>query len=70
MSKYLVEPGRSQTTVWRRVASWISKATRAQPHARGSAATSTYTRTHLLTHTHKYTIFIAFPQQQWFREPS
>jgi hypothetical protein len=30
MSNHLVEPERSQMTIWRRVACWISKATRAK----------------------------------------
>ena len=52
MSKNVVEKARLQMTIWRRVACWISKATRAQAH----------------THTQKYIIFTAFPLQRWFRE--
>ena len=43
-------------TVWRRVAFWISKATRAQAHARACAPTHVHFRTHppapTRTHTH------------------
>ena len=39
MSKNVVEPAGPQITVWRRVASWISKTTRAQAHARARAPT-------------------------------
>jgi hypothetical protein len=45
-------------TIWRRVACWISKATHAH----------VYIYTHARTHTQKYVILIAFPQQQWLRE--
>jgi hypothetical protein len=30
MSQYILEPERPQMTIWRRIACWISKATRAQ----------------------------------------
>ena len=55
MSKYLVKPETLQITIWRRVECWISKATRAQTHAR-ALHTHTYihTRTHPRAHTHKY----------------
>ena len=61
-------------TIWRRLAYWISKATRAQAHAHACAptATNTYTSTHAYegtnprahTRTNKYVIIIAFPRQQ------
>ena len=38
----MVEPERPQIAIWRRIASWISKATRAQEHA------------HAPTHIHKH----------------
>jgi hypothetical protein len=41
MSKNVVEPERPRMTIWRRVACWISKATRAQAHDR---APPTHTR--------------------------
>ena len=56
MWKNMVEPERPQVAIWRGVACWISKATRAQ------APTTTH------THTQKYAILIASPQQQWFSE--
>jgi hypothetical protein len=82
ISKNLVEPERPQMAIQQRVACWISKATRAQAHAsaRSSARAHTHTHTHTPTrkhknalavaraHTLKYVIFIAFLQQQWFRE--
>jgi hypothetical protein len=46
-SKNMVEPERPQMTIWRRIACWIRKATRAQLHARPSA--------HSPKHTHKRT---------------
>ena len=39
----MVEPERLQKAIWRRVACWISKATRAQAH----------TSAHVRSHTHK-----------------
>jgi hypothetical protein len=62
MSKNFVEPERTQMTIWRCVECWISKATRAQAHARIRAPTTTHTRTQI------YIILIAFPWQQRFRE--
>ena len=53
MSTTMVEPERPQA-IWRLDVCWISKATRAQAHARAP--------------THTYVILIAFPRQQWFRE--
>ena len=47
MSKNMVEPYRPQMTIWRCVACWIIKATRAQASAR--------LPTHALTHTHTQT---------------
>jgi hypothetical protein len=70
MWKNVVEPERPQTTMWRRVACWISKAKRSHAHARARASTHTQTHTLSLSHTqtHKYIIIIAFPLQQLFRE--
>jgi hypothetical protein len=59
MSKNMVEPERPQI-IWRRVACWISKATRTQAHARAYSPTP--------MHTDQYVIIISFAQQQWFRE--
>ena len=45
--------------IWRRVACWISKATRAKAHVRARAPTtiptSTHTRTHALSHACTHT---------------
>jgi hypothetical protein len=65
MSKNVVETERPQMAIWRRVACWISKVTRAQTRQR-RASTRAHARTH--THTQKYVILIAFPRQQWFHE--
>jgi hypothetical protein len=46
MSRSVVEQDRPQMTVWRRVACWISKPTRAQAHASDRAPTPTSTHTH------------------------
>jgi hypothetical protein len=54
MSKKVVEPERPQLTIWRRVAYWISKATRPQAHSCVCAPTPTHTRTHTHTHTHTH----------------
>jgi hypothetical protein len=43
MPKNLEEPERPQTTIWRRVACWISKHITAQPHTRDRAPTITHT---------------------------
>jgi hypothetical protein len=56
ISKNVVEPERAQVAIQRRVARWVSKATRGQAHARAGAR------------THKYIILISFRRQQWFRE--
>ena len=50
MLKNMVVPERSQMAIWRRVASWISKATQAQAHAR--AGTPTPTHAHARMHKH------------------
>ena len=81
MSKYVVELERSQMTISRRVACWISKNSRAQAHARATTPTaSTHAqvrtkprardraRTH--THTKKYVILISFTRTKCFRERS
>jgi hypothetical protein len=74
MSKNVVEPERPQVTMWRHVASLISKATRPQAHSRASTPTQTHARTlaHVRTitrarahtrkgkQTQKYVTFIAF----------
>jgi hypothetical protein len=60
MSKNVVEPERPQKVILRRIACWISKATRVQAHASAIAPTSTHARTR--THTQKYVIRIAFPR--------
>ena len=47
----MVEPARSQMTLWR-CACWINKATRAQSHTRARPPTSTHThKTHRGTHS-------------------
>ena len=76
MSKNMVVPERPQMAIWRRVARWISKATRAYAHARAHAPTHTHTGAHehaltracAVTHirTHKQVILIGIPRQQWF----
>jgi hypothetical protein len=58
------EIDRTKMAIWRRVAWWIGKATRAQVHARARAPTHVLTR----THSQKVVILIALPQQQWLRE--
>ena len=60
MSKNVVEPERPQMAMWRCVACWISKATRAQAHAIARAAFLTRARTR--TRAQKYVILIAFPR--------
>ena len=57
----MVQPEGPQIAVWRRIACWISKATRAQAHDR--ARTPTQTLAHA-RHAQKYVILIAFPGQQ------
>ena len=67
--------------VWRRVACWISKTTRAQSHASArepiptlpfppphTRTTSQHSRARTHAHTQKYVILIAFLLQQLFRE--
>ena len=68
MSKNVVEPERSQRTVCRYVACWISKARSAQAHACARSHSTTYiharahahlatcARSHTHTYTHKYII--------------
>ena len=43
MSRNLVEPERPKLAIWRRVASWISKATCSQVYASARAPTHTHT---------------------------
>ena len=62
MSKNMVEPERQQMTLWRRVACWIIKATRAQTQCRARAPTPTPQP------PHTYVIHIASPRQKWLRE--
>jgi hypothetical protein len=64
----MVEPEGPKMAIWRRVACWISKATRSQAYARPRALTSTQAHARQRAHTQKYAIFIVFPQQKWFRE--
>ena len=52
ISKSNVEPETLHMTIWRRVACWISKATRSQAHSRVREHTHTvYVRTHPRMHT-------------------
>ena len=60
MLKNMVQPERPQMAKWRRVACWISKATRAQVHARAHAPTHTYTRAHTHTYTEICYIYCVF----------
>ena len=60
MSKNAVEPERLQMAIWRSVACWKIKATRALAEARANGSTH--------THTRKQVIFFAYTPQQWFRE--
>ena len=69
MSKNLMESERTQMSIRRRLAFWISKATRAGVHARARAPPHTHmhtrtpsrARAHRHTHTQRYVILIAFP---------
>ena len=56
--------------IWRRVACWISKATRAQAQPTARAPTHARTNAHARTreHTEKYVRLTAFLRQQCFRE--
>ena len=54
-SKNVVEPERPQITIWRRVACWISKTTRAQAHSSNRTLTHTHARTH--TKIYKTSLF-------------
>jgi hypothetical protein len=68
MSKNIVETERLQLTIWgMHVACWISKATLAQAHILARSPTKPPT-TSARTHTQKYVIHIALPQQQWLRK--
>jgi hypothetical protein len=60
------EPDRPQTVWCMRVASLMSKATRATVHSLVRAPTTS--RKHTRLHTQKYVVLIAFPPQRWFRE--
>ena len=62
MSENVVETGRLQMATWRRVACWISKATRAQAHVsvRSPTPTHPHPHTHAHTHTHKYIRLMLF----------
>ena len=63
-----MEPGTLQTTIWRHVACWISKATSAQSHACARAPTHihvcTHTHTHepMLVHIHKLSVLFGATQ--------
>ena len=79
----MVELERSQMTIWRLVASWISKATREKAHdcARKHARARTHKYHSIIwrtlfacritktkkTHS-EYVILIAFLRQKWFRQ--
>ena len=68
-SKNMVEPEGLQVAIWRMlVACWIVKATREQVQASARAPTPTRTHSSACSRTQKYTILIAFPRQQLFRE--
>ena len=67
MSKIMVEPERPQMAIWRRVACWISKATRAQAHAR-SYTPPPHIHTQERTRTQKHETLIGIPRRQRFRE--
>ena len=69
MSKNLMEPGRPQKAIWRRVECWINITTRGQGHA--CATTPTHARsdthsharlrhTHAHTHAHTHTFVIQY----------
>jgi hypothetical protein len=60
-----MEPKRPLMTVWRHVACWISKATRAQAYAHASAPTTTHQHALTLACTLAHPQNIAFPWQQW-----
>jgi hypothetical protein len=80
MPKHLLQPGAPQMAIWRCVACWVNKATRAQTHASSQtpAPTPQYKHTHTCarayestrthSHTQKRVILIAFLLQQWFPE--
>ena len=55
MSKNLVVPARPQITMWRRVASWIIKATRAQTDARARLPNTRPPTPPPPPHTHTHT---------------
>ena len=65
ISKSLVEPERPQMAIWRRVAWWITKATRAQAHVRPCVPPS-HNRLRP-PHAQKYVVLFALPRQEWFR---
>jgi hypothetical protein len=58
--------------IWRRVACWISKATRTQAYVRARASSSsnahTYTPAQTHIYAHKYVILIVFPRNRFFRK--
>ena len=65
MSKNLVEPKGPQMTIQRRVACWISRATRVEAHAAPAPVhrhphTNAHALTRARTQTQKYAIRIAF----------
>ena len=51
ISNHMVDPQRPQMVIWRRVAWWISKVTRAQTHARAPAPTLTHTHSRTCVHS-------------------
>ena len=73
MSKNVVEPSKLQMAIWRRIACWISKAIRAQEHARTHAPTITHPHPHKHTHEHARTHartrkHTEICSADWFRE--
>jgi hypothetical protein len=65
--------GDRETAIWRLVACWICKATRAQAHASARESTThARTHTHAITNTHTHThtqiCNTVLPLKQWFRE--
>jgi hypothetical protein len=53
MSKNLVEPERSQMTIWRLAVCWVIKATRTEGHVHVSAPPTPPSHIHTHTHTHR-----------------
>jgi hypothetical protein len=62
--KSMVEPERQQVATWRRLARWISKATRVQAHF--LVCTPTHAQTHTTTHTHNMKYLLIFHSNNGF----